>query len=301
MKNFKFKIIKKFDEDVIGFFARQNYLTFKPSKTSNYLKKCFLKKRNSPYKVLYFKHRKRFFKRRFFEKNAEFRWFRLFRQVKNPKKWWRRFWMYRSQDKLYTKGRKKKEYLKGSNSVYNLTTVYNTEFIENSKNSGSIKRNLFWMRKKLKKFYEFKTLKKFILILYPKKLYNKRLGYSYAYLLEARLEVILYRANFFISILEARQAIIHKHVLVNGYVINKPHYIIKIGHIITLNTFVNNILKYKLLAKILLQKQILINYPPYLEVNYRLFSIMLIKNPETFEVPFPFLLNFEFMKYRSIK
>ena len=44
MKQYKFKIIKKFDEDVIGFFARQSYITFKPSKTSYYLKKSLKKK-----------------------------------------------------------------------------------------------------------------------------------------------------------------------------------------------------------------------------------------------------------------
>ena len=44
MKQKKFKIIKKFDEDVIGFFARQSYLTFKPSKTSEFLQKSLKKK-----------------------------------------------------------------------------------------------------------------------------------------------------------------------------------------------------------------------------------------------------------------
>ena len=184
--------------------------------------------------------------------------------------------------------------------MYHLNTVYNTSFIDKTRQKQHLKRNLYLMRKKLKKFYEFKTLKKFMFILYPKKSLIKKLGYSYAYLLEARLEVVLYRSNFFISILEARQAIIHKHILVNGIIINKPHYVLKIGQIITWNHFFNFVTKYKALCEMLLNKQILINYPAYLEVNYTVFSLMLIKNPETAEVPFPFLLNLELMKYRSI-
>ena len=168
------------------------------------------------------------------------------------------------------------------------------------KKRRNIKTDLYFMRKKLKKFYEFKTLKKFMFLLYSNKYSNKYLGYSYTYLLEARLEMILYRSNFFISILEARQAIIHKHVLVNGKIINKAHYLVNIGDIIMLKNYKQNLIKYKILANKLTAKQILINYPSYLEVNYKLFSIILIKNPVSNEISFPFLLNLDLMKYNSI-
>jgi small subunit ribosomal protein S4 len=188
----------------------------------------------------------------------------------------------------------------GLDFVYHLNYEQKREFFKRKKTS--LKIDLYLMRKKLKKFYGFKTLKKFMFLLYSNRRFSKRLGCSYSYLLEARLEVLLYRANFFTTILEAKQAVIHKHILVNGRVLNKSHYLVNIEDIITIKlTKINRIEKYVSLLARLKLKQILINYPAYLEVNYKIFSLMLIKNPETSEVLFPFLFNLEAMKYRSLR
>ena len=155
----------------------------------------------------------------------------------------------------------------------------------------------------MKKFYNFKTLKKFNTLLYLNKNHSY-LGFSYIYLLESRLEVILYRANFFISILAARQAIIHGKILINGFIINKPNILLNINDIITLNmsTFDRRNFYYDLKIKLKKTKRcILVNYPKYLEVNYKLGSIIFIKLPIISEVPFPFLINLELLKYSSIK
>ena len=48
-------------------------------------------------------------------------------------------------------------------------------------------------------------------------------------LLERRLDAIIYRMNLAPTIFSARQVVSHKHVLVNGKVVNIPSYIVKEG------------------------------------------------------------------------
>jgi ribosomal protein S4 len=115
---------------------------------------------------------------------------------------------------------------------------------------------------------------------------------SFAYFLESRLDVVLYRANFFKSIFAARQYINHKKVFVNGILVNKPGYSLKIDDIVSVNQpdyFYENI------KNRLASKKILCNYPSYLYVNYKLGLIKLIKLPLIKEVPFPFFINLERM------
>lgn len=51
-------------------------------------------------------------------------------------------------------------------------------------------------------------------------------------LLESRLDAIVYRLNFVPTVFAARQFVNHKHVLVNGQVVNIPSYRCKPGDII---------------------------------------------------------------------
>lgn len=51
-------------------------------------------------------------------------------------------------------------------------------------------------------------------------------------LLEARLDSIIYRANFVPTVFAARQFVNHKHVTVNGKVVNIPSYRVKVGDVI---------------------------------------------------------------------
>jgi len=102
------------------------------------------------------------------------------------------------------------------------------------------------------------------------------------------LDVILYRANFFKSIFEARQYINHKKIYVNGLLITKPGFLIFINDIITVSHFKNF---YENLNSTLATRNLFINYPAYMEVNYKLGSIILVKIPEAAEVPFPFFMS----------
>jgi small subunit ribosomal protein S4 len=51
-------------------------------------------------------------------------------------------------------------------------------------------------------------------------------------LLESRLDVVVYRANFVPTVFAARQFVNHKHVTVNGKTVNIPSYRLKIGDVV---------------------------------------------------------------------
>jgi len=141
---------------------------------------------------------------------------------------------------------------------------------------------------KLRRFYGSLGKRKFKKVFRQNNINTNFVGRSFAYFLEGRLDVILYRANFFKSIFEARQYINHKKIYVNGLLVTKPGFLIFINDIITVSHFKKY---YENLNSILAARNLFINYPAYMEVNYKLGSIILVKMPETAEVPFPFFMN----------
>lgn len=52
---------------------------------------------------------------------------------------------------------------------------------------------------------------------------------NFVSLLELRLDIVVYRANFVPTVFAARQFVNHKHILVNGKIVNIPSYRLKIG------------------------------------------------------------------------
>lgn len=115
---------------------------------------------------------------------------------------------------------------------------------------------------------------------------------GFGYFLESRLDVILYRSNLFSSIFSSRQYIVHKKVFVNGVLVNKPSFRVKIDDIVSVSNpeFFYNDLKLRLL-----NNQVLGNFPSYLNVNYKLGLVKLIRIPSNKDVPFPFFMNIDTM------
>lgn len=68
-------------------------------------------------------------------------------------------------------------------------------------------------------------------------------------LLESRLDNVVYRLGFAASRAQARQMVSHRHVLVNGAVLNIPSYIVKVGDTIALKPKTVNIPKVDALIK----------------------------------------------------
>jgi small subunit ribosomal protein S4 len=56
-----------------------------------------------------------------------------------------------------------------------------------------------------------------------------------AKILEKRLDNIVFRAGFFTSKPQARQAVVHGHIFVNGKKVDRPSYLVEIGDVISPN------------------------------------------------------------------
>ena len=63
--------------------------------------------------------------------------------------------------------------------------------------------------------------------------------------LECRLDNLVYRMNFANSIRQARQMVVHGHMLVNGQKVDIPSYAIKSGDVITLKERSRNVPQFK--------------------------------------------------------
>lgn len=57
-------------------------------------------------------------------------------------------------------------------------------------------------------------------------------GENFIQLLERRLDNVVYRMHFAVSRSQARQLVLHRHVLVNGKSVNIPSYEVKVGDVI---------------------------------------------------------------------
>ncbi len=70
-------------------------------------------------------------------------------------------------------------------------------------------------------------------------------GENLMVMLESRLDNVVFRMGFARTRKEARQVVDHKHILVNGKVINIPSYLIKAGDVITLSDKAKELQRYK--------------------------------------------------------
>ena len=110
------------------------------------------------------------------------------------------------------------------------------------------------------------------------------------FLLESRLDILLYRTNLFKSIFFVKQFIRHKGVLVNGLSIKEPNFQVQIGNIVTIppkfyKEFYTNFVKN------LKENRILVNHPRYMEVDYKIGSFIVITPPKGGEVYYPFKIS----------
>jgi small subunit ribosomal protein S4 len=100
-------------------------------------------------------------------------------------------------------------------------------------------------------------------------------------LLESRLDCIIYRANFVPTVFAARQFVNHKHISVNGKIVNIPSYKVKIGDIIQIKTKSRN-----LAIVIDSMQKMERDIPSYLQLDKENFSIKLTNKPTFSEVPY---------------
>lgn len=105
-------------------------------------------------------------------------------------------------------------------------------------------------------------------------------GHELIRLLECRLDNLVYRLGFANSIRQARQMVVHGHILVNGMRVDIPSYNVSVGTEIKLRekSQKNAMFKENFESNIL-------NVLPYLSKNEADFSGVLVKTPERVEIP----------------
>ena len=70
-------------------------------------------------------------------------------------------------------------------------------------------------------------------------------GENLMVMLESRLDSVVFRMGFARTRREARQVVDHKHVLVNGKVVNIPSYLIKAGDVVEIKESAKSLQRYK--------------------------------------------------------
>lgn len=107
---------------------------------------------------------------------------------------------------------------------------------------------------------------------------------------EHRLDTILYRAKFSISLRNSRQLIVHGKVFVNNKSIRIPSYKVIQGDLITIHPNF-----YTLIEKNIKNSDIWPIPPKYLSINYKTMEIILNDNAKqtNLSINFPFHLNLE--------
>jgi ribosomal protein S4 len=144
-------------------------------------------------------------------------------------------------------------------------------------------------------YYGDMTIKKFRK--YLQKVNARRLDFEskICFLLESRLDILLFRLNLVKNPREARQYIKNKKIKVNDKIINKLNYQLYLNDVITFDENLSNNFEKDLLLKIK-QKKILFNYPRYLEINYKLMKCIFISYPLRKYIPSTWKFDLSFLQ-----
>ncbi|MFY9612003.1 MAG: 30S ribosomal protein S4 [Tissierellaceae bacterium] len=105
-------------------------------------------------------------------------------------------------------------------------------------------------------------------------------GHALVKILERRLDNLVYRMGFASSIRQARQMVVHGHILVNGEKVDIPSYLCEVGDTISLKEKSRSVELFKENFQ-----NALLNTLPYIQKDEDSFSARLIKMPERDEVP----------------
>ncbi len=101
-------------------------------------------------------------------------------------------------------------------------------------------------------------------------------------LLERRLDAVIYRASIVPTVFAARQFVNHKHVTVNGQIVNIPSYQVKPGDVIEVRE------KGKTIPMVLTAtQQPEREVPEYVDVDLKAMKVTFIRTPQLEDVPYP--------------
>jgi small subunit ribosomal protein S4 len=163
----------------------------------------------------------------------------------------------------------KKNYPPGVHGVtgYKKATEYGTQFIA---------------KQKLKKYYGDIREKQFKSIYKEANRSKGDTGENLVGLLESRLDAFIYRSKFVSTVFASRQFIAHKHIKVNGKIVNISSYVLRINDIVEVKEASRN-LPLVLRAKEGNNRDI----PEYIKVDNSKLQSTFLKVPSLSEIPYP--------------
>lgn len=111
---------------------------------------------------------------------------------------------------------------------------------------------------------------------------------SFLNLFEQRLDIVIYRSHFALSVRLARQLISHKHVKVNNNVVNKNSYILKKGDLIEVLPS-----GHEIVCSSVKNSHLWPISPKYININYKTLQIVFNDSIEcpNFSIYFPFWID----------
>ena len=141
-------------------------------------------------------------------------------------------------------------------------------------------------KQKLKGYYGDLTEKQFRRIYSDAEKQQGDTGENLVGLLERRLDAVVYRAKFVPTIFAARQFVNHRHVRVNGKLVNIPSYRVKEGDVIEVRD------RSKQMALVLeaagLPER---DVPDYLDVDHSKMKATFVRTPNLGDVPYPVMME----------
>jgi small subunit ribosomal protein S4 len=105
-------------------------------------------------------------------------------------------------------------------------------------------------------------------------------------LLESRLDTIVYRSNLVPTVFAARQFVNHKHLTVNGVVVNIPSYRCKPGDVIEVREKSRSI-PFVIDSIQKLEREL----PEYISLEPKVFKVNYVRYPDSDEIPFATIMS----------
>ena len=109
-------------------------------------------------------------------------------------------------------------------------------------------------------------------------------GENLVELLEMRLDALVLRSGFARTILQARQVVVHRHLLVDGKIVDRPSFRVKPGQTLQVKPKSQATVPFQVAAAGA-HRDVLPNVPGYLDVQLEKLSSVLVRAPKRAEIP----------------
>ncbi|EEH63399.1 ribosomal protein S4 [Gleimia coleocanis DSM 15436] len=109
-------------------------------------------------------------------------------------------------------------------------------------------------------------------------------GSNLVELLEMRLDALVLRSGFARTIAQARQVVVHRHILVDGQIVDRPSFRVKPGQTIQVKPKSQTTVPFEIAAAGV-HRDVLAPVPAYLDVELERLRATLVRRPERAEVP----------------